>query len=198
MTRIQTLLFTGLLGLALLALLAPAGARPADDEKKDREPDVIYVPTAQAVVEKMLELAEVKKDDLVYDLGCGDARIPVTAAKKYGCKAWGFDIDPQRIKESLANVKKNDVEKLVTIEKKDIFTLDLSKVNVVTLYLLPELNVRLMPQLEKMKPGSRIVSHDFDMRGAKPDKVVTLSAKDDQGNEREHTVYLWTIPLKKE
>jgi hypothetical protein len=158
-------------------------------------PDVIFVPTPQNVVEKMLEMAQVKKDDLLYDLGCGDGRIVVTAAKKYGCKCVGYDIDPQRIKESLENVEKNNVGDLVTIEQEDIFTLDLSKANVITLYLLPSLNVKLIPQLEKLKPGSRIVSHDFDMRGVKPDEVVEI--KSDEGY-REHTIYLWTTPLKKE
>jgi ribosomal protein L11 methylase PrmA len=167
-------------------------------EDKEREPDVIYVPTPQGVVDKMLEMAKVEKGDVVYDLGCGDGRIPVTAAKKYGCKAWGFDVDPKRIEESLANVKTNKVGELVTIEKKDIFTLDLSKADVVTLYLLPRLNVKLIPQLEKLKKGSRIVSHDFDMEGVTPDKVVKLNAKNDRGDEREHTIYLWTVPLKKE
>ena len=133
---------------------------------------------------------------MVYDLGCGDGRIPVTAAKKYGCKAFGFDIDPKRIKESQENVEKNGVGNLVTIEQKDIFTLDLSKANVVTLYLLPSLNVKLIPQLEKLKPGSRIVSHDFDMRGVTPDQVVQVAG--DDGLSYGHTVYLWTTPLKKE
>jgi len=159
-----------------------------------RTPDVIFVPTPQEVVEKMLELAKVTKDDLVYDLGCGDGRIVVTAAQKYGCKAFGFDIDPQRIKESLENVAKNNVGDLVTIEQKDIFTLDLSKVNVVTLYLLPSLNVKLIPQLDKLPPGSRIVSHDFDMEGVQPDQVVQVTT---DGNSYGHTVYLWTTPLKK-
>jgi len=159
-----------------------------------REPDVVFVPTPQDVVDKMLELVKVTKEDLVYDLGCGDGRIVVTAAKKYGCKAKGYDIDPKRVRESLENVRDNGVEDLVTIEQKDIFTLDLSKANVVTLYLLPELNVKLIPQLEKLKDGSRIVSHDFAMEGVKPDKVVTLTSKED---EYEHTVYLWTVPLKK-
>ena len=124
-----------------------------EQAEEARKPDVIYVPTPQEVVEKMLEVAKVTKDDVVYDLGCGDGRIPVTAAKKYGCKAFGFDIDPERIKESQENVEKNKVGNLVTIEQKDIFTLDLSKANVVTLYLLPSLNVKLIPQLEKLKPG---------------------------------------------
>jgi SAM-dependent methyltransferase len=161
--------------------------------KPTKTPDVIYVPTPQDVVEKMLELAEVKKGDLVYDLGCGDGRIVVTAAKKFGCKAVGFDIDPQRVRESLENVKKNGVEKLVQIKEADIFTLDLSDANVITLYLLPDLNVRLIPQLQKLKPGSRIVSHQFDMRGVKPKKVVQVPV-----NGQTHQVYLWVTPLEKE
>jgi tRNA G37 N-methylase Trm5 len=185
----------GLAGLlAVFGALAPV---QADDQPK-RKPDILYVPTPQAVVDKMLELAEVKKDDIVYDLGCGDGRIPVTAARKYGCKAWGYDIDPERVRDSLANVKKNKVENLVTIEEKDIFTLDLSKANVITLYLLPSLNVKLIPQLEKLKPGSRVVSHDFDMRGCKPKNKVELKAKSDEGTEREHTIYLWVTPFEKE
>jgi precorrin-6B methylase 2/LEA14-like dessication related protein len=157
--------------------------------------DVVFVPTPQDVVDKMLELAQVKKDNLVYDLGCGDGRIVVTAARRYGCKAVGFDIDPRRIEESLENVRKNNVGNLVTIVQKDIFTLDLSKADVITLFLLSRLNVKLIPQLEQLKPGSRIVSHTFPMEGIKPDKVVTLISKEDKS---EHTIYLWTTPLKKE
>lgn len=157
--------------------------------------DVVFVPTPRDVVDKMLELAQVKKDDLVYDLGCGDGRIIVTAAKRYGCKAVGFDIDPRRIKESLENVRKNKVGHLVTIEQKDIFTLDLSDADVITMFLLPSLDVKLIPQLQKLKPGSRIVSHSFAMGEIKPDKVVTMISEEDQS---EHTIYLWITPLKKE
>ncbi len=165
-----------------------------EETQEPKRPDVIFVPTPQEVVDKMLELAQVTKDDVVYDLGCGDGRIVVTAAKKYGCKAFGFDVDTERIQESKENVEKSGVGNLATIEQKDIFTLDLSKANVVTLYLLPSLNVKLIPQLEKLKPGSRIVSHDFDMRGVTPDKTVTVDGDGGYG----HTVYLWTTPLKKE
>ncbi len=175
-----------------------AGETTTVDLRKPAEgdvtPDVIYVPTPQAVVDKMLEMAGVKKDDVVYDLGCGDGRIVVTAAKKYGCKAVGFDIDPDRIKEARENVRKNGVGDLVTIKQEDIFKQDLSKASVVTLYLLPELNVKLIPQLEKLKPGSRIVSHDFDMKGVKPKQTFNMHANDD----REHTIYLWVTPLEKE
>ena len=166
---------------------------PEEELKVIRTPDVIFVPTPQEIVDKMLELARVKKDDLVYDLGCGDGRIVVTAAQKYGCVAKGFDIDPQRVRESRENVRKNNVGHLVTIEQKDIFTLDLSEVDVVTLYLLPTLNVKLIPQLQKMKPGSRIVSHDFNMEGVKPDKVITVKT---ENQYYEKPVYLWTTPLK--
>jgi SAM-dependent methyltransferase len=161
--------------------------------QEPKRPDVIFVPTPPEVVAKMLALAQVTKDDVVYDLGCGDGRI-VVAAAKMGCKTFGFDVDPNRIQESKENVASNGVGGLATIEQKDIFTLDLSKANVVTLYLLPSLNVKLIPQLEKLKPGSRIVSHDFDMRGVTPDQVVQVNGD----NGYEHTVYLWTTPLKKE
>ena len=135
--------------------------KPGDNPigNANREPDVIFVPTPQEVVDKMLELADVKKDDIVYDLGCGDGRIVVTAAKKYGAKAVGIDIDPQRVKESLANVKQNQVEDLVTINKGDLFALDLSEATVVT--LLPDSEAQRPAVARSWKsssPGSRIVS----------------------------------------
>ena len=157
-------------------------------------PDAIFVPTPQDVVEKMLALAQVKKTDVVYDLGCGDGRIVVTAAKKYGCKAVGVEIDPECVKLSQELVKKEGVGHLVAIEAKDLFTRDLSQADVVTLYLLPQLNVKLLPQLAKLKPGARIVSHAFPMEGIEPDQVVRMVSKEDGV---EHTLYLWTTPLKK-
>jgi SAM-dependent methyltransferase len=165
-------------------------------EKKERKPDVIFVPTPQPVVDKMLEMAEVKKDDVLYDLGCGDGRIVVTAAKRYGARATGIDIDPERIRESLENVRTNGVAGLVTIRQGDIFETDLSKASVVTLYLLPELNVKLMPRLKQLKPGTRIVSHDFDMRGAKPKKMISIRGGDDE--DADHTIYLWVVPWEEE
>ena len=181
------------IGITLKKRTSPTPKAVDSKVKKGPTPDVVFVPTPQNVVDKMLELANVKKDDLVYDLGCGDGRIVVTAAKRFGCKAVGYDIDPQRVEESLENVERNNVGHLVSIEQKDIFTLDLSKASVVTLYLLPDLNVKLIPQLQKLKPGSRIVSHDFRMKGVKPDKVVKLYS--DEDNDR-HKIYLWTSPLK--
>jgi uncharacterized protein (TIGR03000 family) len=168
--------------------------RPGDFESvdlrvagKERIPDVEYEPTPQKVVEAMLRLARVTKKDVVWDLGCGDGRIPVTAARKYGCKARGFDIDPERIRDSLANVKKNGVGHLVAIEQKDIFTLDLSKEpTVVTLYLLPRLNAKLLPQLRTLPAGARIVSNSHRMADIKADERMTVDTGDD-----EFTIYLW-------
>jgi SAM-dependent methyltransferase len=178
-------------GLADEPQTAPAGKEPAVESTRA---DVVFVPTPNDVVMKMLDLAKVSKADLVYDLGCGDGRIVVLAAKKRGARGVGYDIDPQRIRECHANAKQHQVEDLVRFEQEDIFKLDLSRATVVTLYLLPSLNVRLIPQLEKLKPGTRIVSHDFDMKGVKPEQVVTVQSKEDNV---EHTLYLWTTPLKK-
>jgi SAM-dependent methyltransferase len=177
------------------------GAAPSVEEETYPEgqvPDIVYVPTPQNVVDKLLEAAKIGKDDVLYDLGCGDGRIVINAAKRFGIKAVGYDIDPKRVAESRANVKSNGVEHLVTIEQKDIFTVDLSPATVVTLYLLPELNVRLIPQLEKLRPGSRIVSHDFDMEGVEPEMIWTVIARDHrEPKNRDHYVYLWKTPLKK-
>src|SRR6267142_1192579 len=191
---------TGLLAAASLAfafgLLGLPSAHSQDkDQKPPRDPDVIYVPTPQEVVDKMLALADVRPGEVVYDLGCGDGRIPVTASKKYGVRSWGFDINPVRVKESLENVEKNNVKNLVTIKLQDIFELDLSKADVITLYLLPQLNVKLIPQLDKLKPGCRIVSHDFNMEGVRPKREISFRPSD---GSREHRVYLWVTPLEKE
>ncbi len=158
----------------------------------ETKPDVIFVPTPQVVVDKMLELAEVSPKDILYDLGCGNGIIVVAAAKR-GARAVGFDVDPERVLETRENIAKNNVAELAKVLQKDIFTLDLSGASVVTLYLLPSLNVKLIPQLEQLKPGSRIVSHDYDMKGVKPVRVVRV-----QGPAREHKVYLWRTPLVKE
>ena len=161
-------------------------------------PDIEYVPTPQVVVDKMLEVLELHDGDVLYDLGCGDGRIVVTAAQRYGVKAFGWDIDPRRVREARANVKKAGVEGLATIEIGDVFKLDLSPATAVTLYLLPQLNVRLIPQLQRLRRGSRIVSHDFDMEGlVPPDRKWILMAPHFHfpHKEREHFVFFWTAPL---
>lgn len=179
---------------------AAEGAAPAATNAPAKKPDVIFVPTRMEVVNKMLEMAEIKTNDILYDLGCGDGRIVVTAARKYGIKAVGVDIDPQRVKESLENVRSNHVERLVTIKQADIFELDFHEASVVTLYLLPDLNVRLMPKLAKLKPGTRIISDDFDMQGAKPKEIVHVERTgDDEGvTEMQNTIYKWVVPWEPE
>ena len=154
---------------------------------------VMYLPTPQDVVERMLDMAEVSADDMVYDLGCGDGRVVVTAATIYGCRGRGYDIDPLRVRDSRENAQKRGVEHLVAIRKRDIFELDLREADVVFLFLLPELNVRLIPQLQRLGPGTRIISHMWDMEGVRPDKVLHLDSSDDN---QDHVVYLWTTPLQ--
>ena len=165
--------------------VARAQAQESDFESKKIVP---FVPTPQEVVDKMLETAEVKKGDVVYDLGSGDGRIVITAAKKYGVRAVGFEIDPDLIKKSRENIRKEGVQQLAEIRQQDILTVDVSGATVVTMYLLPDVNLQLRPTLlRQLKPGSRIVSHAFDMGDWKPDKVVQVNGR---------TVYLWTLPAK--
>jgi precorrin-6B methylase 2 len=154
--------------------------------------DVQYVPTPQIVVDAMLELAKVTADDVVYDLGCGDGRIVVTAARRYGSKAVGIDLDPKRVQESNENVERNQLERLVTIRQANLFQTDLSKATVVTMYLLPPVNAKLLPRLQKLKAGTRIVAHSFDLKGVKPDRVVKIPM-DEKGFR---TIYLYVTPLK--
>lgn len=167
---------------------------PRSTVAQAQEKEIVpYVPTPQDVVDRMLEMAQVKKGDVVYDLGSGDGRIVITAAKKYGVKAIGFEINPERVKLSRANVRKEGLEKLAEIRDQDIRTVDLSPASVLTMYLLPEVNLMIRPNIWKqMKPGSRVVSHDFDMGDWKPAKEVHI--KDNSGWE--HTVYLWNVEAK--
>lgn len=150
--------------------------------------DVPYVPTPQPVVDAMLKVASVAKDDIVYDLGCGDGRIVVTAAKTYGAHGTGFDLNPERIKEAHENARQAGVEKLVKFVEKNLFETDLSGASVVTLYLLPDVNLRLRPKLlRELKVGSRIVSHAFDMGDWKPDKKLDIEGR---------LVYFWLVTEK--
>src|SRR5262245_26017307 len=172
MNRRRTLLA---LALSPLALAAPARAQQAQ-RLLAREPDVPFVPTRQEVVEEMLRVAAVKPSDIVYDLGCGDGRIVVTAAQKFGARGVGIDINPQRISEAKANAKLANVEKNVEFRLGDLFAADIREATVVTLYLLPDVNLRLKPKLQQdLRPGSRVVSHDFSMGDDwRPEKTVRL------------------------
>ena len=185
---IRVLALVGLMvAVAWPSVPARVYAQAATQEAPTRRPDVIYVPTPEEVVEAMLQVANVGKNDVVYDLGCGDGRIPVTAAKKYGARGVGIDIDPQRIKEATENVSKNNVGDRVRVMNADLFATDISEASVVTLYLLPSLNVKLIPTLQKLRPGTRIVSHAFDMGNCRPEKELDVNGR---------KVYFWTVPMK--
>ena len=175
--------------LVTIALYSPLHAQQAAQAPPLRTPDVLFVPTPPDVVEAMLKLAEVSASDLVYDLGCGDGIIVATAAQKYGARAVGIDIDPQRVKESTDRIQKANVTDKVKILNQDLFTTDISQATVVTLYLLPSLNQKLIPKLNKeLKPGTRIVSQSFNMGDQNP----PLKTLDVNGR----SVYLWKTPLK--
>lgn len=182
--RHRPLLLTTILGL-FLSLPLPAQT----PQKRPDAPQLApYVPTPTEVVDRMLQLGQVGKTDVIYDLGCGDGRIPITAAKRFGTRGVGVDIDPQRIAEANANAKKEGVAHLVTFKLQDAMATDVSDATVVTLYLLSASNLKLRPILTRqLKPGARIVSHAFSMGDWQPDKVDTFI--DTAGTTR--TLYLW-------
>lgn len=173
--------------LPLLAGFA-CGASAQQPAKQLRDPDVPYVPTPQNVVEAMLKLAEVKKGDVLYDLGSGDGRLVITAAKLYGVKGTGIDINPVRIEEATANAKKEGVTNMVRFLNQDLFESDFHDASVITLYLLPGINLKLRPKLwSELKPGTRIVSHSFDMGDWQAEKQVDIEGR---------VLYFWTIPKR--
>ncbi len=175
-----------LLALVAAPLIAAGAVSPACAQAAAlRGPDVVFVPTPPQVVDRMLSVARVGRGDVLYDLGCGDGRIVIEAAKRFGTRGVGIDIDPQRIAEARANARAAGVEHLVQFRNADLFETDFSEATVVTLYLLPSLNVKLRPKLWKeLRRGARVVSHDFDMGDWKPLQTHQL------GNR---TVYFWTI-----
>lgn len=158
-----------------------------------RELDVPYVPTHQTVVDEMLKMAEVKGTDVLYDLGSGDGRIPITAAQRFGTRGVGVDLNPQRVKEANENAEKAGVTDKVRFIEGDLFEQDFSEATVVTLYLLPEVNMRLRPKLLDMPAGTRVVSHNYDMGDWKPEKTKTIETPDGST----HYVYFWRVPEKK-
>lgn len=183
---------------AALAAVIPAGfhiglptkspVATAQDGNFDNKKIVPFVPSPQEVVDKMIDLAGVKKGDIVYDMGSGDGRIVIAAAKK-GARATGFEIDGDLVKESRENIRKAGMQNLAEIRQQDILTVDFSPASVITMYLLPDVNLKLKPNLlQQLKPGSRVVSHSFDMGDWKPDKVERVDGR---------TIYLWIIPAKK-
>ena len=176
----------------IAALVAPSSAQVAPSSAQQpaplRSPDVIFVPTPQEVVDAMLKLANVSASDLVYDLGSGDGRIPITAARTYGARGVGIDIDPQRIEEAMENLKTAGVADKVRFLNQDLFETDISEATVVSLYLLPSLNLKVLPKLNaELKPGTRVVSHAFDMGDIKPQQTQNVEGR---------TIYLWTVPIQ--
>lgn len=173
--------------LAALLLLAPlpAAAQAVATAGKLRDPDVIYVPTPQPVIDKMFELVKLKKGDVLFDLGSGDGRIPIKAAQKFGVRGTGIDINPVRIQEANANARAANVTNLVRFTNADLFETDFSSATVVTLYLLPTLNDKLLPKLLALKPGTRIVSHAFPITGWTPDADAEVDSR---------PVYMWRVP----
>jgi predicted RNA methylase len=173
-----------------LTVATPVAAGQAATQAPLRSPDVIFVPTPPEVVAAMLKVAKVGKGDVVFDLGSGDGRIPIAAVKDFGAaRATGIDIDPQRIKEATANLKASGITgDRVRFLNQDLFTTDISEATVVTLYLLPSLNLKLIPKfMKELKPGTRIVSHSFDMGDWVPEQTVDVDGR---------KVYFWTIPKK--
>lgn len=196
MIRLRLLAAGAVLAVLAVALLPMGQGLRADDKDKDKDKEeskfnLVYVPTPEKVVEKMLDMAKVTKKDIVFDLGCGNGIMLAIAAKKYGCKGVGIDLNPIRIKESHETIKKFGVEKLVEIRQGDALKVkDFNKANVVVLYMLPEFMNWLEPIAKKtLKPGTRIVSHDYKW-DTKWEPDVTVEFK---GPERTHTIYMWTV-----
>lgn len=187
---------TRLLALACLLGGLSAGAAPPDEDRpRKRSPDAAFVPTPPDVVKRMLELAAVTKGDVVYDLGSGDGRVVIAAAKVHGCKAVGVELDKDLVAKSRERAKAAGVEKLATFEHGDLFEADFSGASVVARYVLPGMSQELIPKFETLKPGSRIVCHCFPIPGVKPDRVLKVTSDQD---DVERPLYLYTLPLTKE
>jgi SAM-dependent methyltransferase len=178
-----------------VAILLISSVLAQAPQQLKQAPEVPYVPTTQVAVEAMLKLAGVTGDDVVYDLGCGDGRIVITAAKLYGARGVGIDIDPQRIQEANENAKKAGVERLVRFEENDLFKANIREASVVTLFLLTKVNARLRPKLlSELRVGTRVVSNTFDMGDWKPQKEFTVDTGEEGYFSRK--LYLWTIPQR--
>ena len=195
MYGIRSVVRLAVLGTCLFSALSAVASEPAVGERPKRTPDSVFVPTPDDIVAKMLEVAGVTKDDVIYDPGCGDGRIVIAAAKKYGCRGVGIELSPKLVRDARASAVRNQVERLVRILEEDIYAVDMSEATVVTLYLLPGMNVKLIPQLQKLKPGARIVAHDYGVqdRVEEPATKITINSREDAV---EHYIYLGTAPLK--
>jgi len=176
--------------LVLLSGVAALLVQVAPPRAEEVKLDVPFVATPQAVVDAMLDLAQVTKDDYLIDLGSGDGRIPIAAARRFGTKGMGVDIDPARVYEANVNAANARVSDKVEFKQQDLFETDIRKATVLTLFLLPRLNLELRPRiLSELKPGSRVVSNSFGMGDWKPDKTIKVE---------DRTIYLWIIPDKEQ
>src|SRR6267378_8196192 len=186
--------------IAALTWVALACPCSATAQGPDKELDTPYVPTPQAVVDKMLDMAQVKSGDMVVDLGSGDGRIMITAAQRHGARGFGVDIDPRLVQRSNDEARRLGVADRVKFLRQDLFNTDFHEANVLTLYLLPDVNMALRPKiLAELKPGTRVVSHDYDMREWRPDAEQAIPAPDKKvGMRKESTVYLWIVPARVE
>jgi SAM-dependent methyltransferase len=181
-------------GLAVRCLLERAADLPLSSPPPERqERNAPFIKTPDAVVEKMVELAGLQASDVVYDLGCGDGRIVITAAMKSGCRGVGFDIDPERVAQARDNAKLHAVEQRVQIVEQDLFTVDLSKADVAMMYLLPWMMNKLVPQFQAMRPGCRIVSHAFWIEGVEPDEVADVAIRE---HNETAPIYVYRTPLR--
>jgi hypothetical protein len=178
--------------VAVLLLAAAAGAQSPTTQQKPL--DVPYVPTHESLVDEMLSMAKVGKNDVLYDLGSGDGRIVITAAQRFGTRGVGYDLDPERISEARENARRAGVTDRVRFELQDIFTAKISDATVVTMYLLPDVNLRLRPKLlAELRPGTRIVSHNYDLGDWQP-----LQRKEMDVAGINHTLFLWVVPARKQ
>jgi SAM-dependent methyltransferase len=196
--RLLTILIVGTITIVVVSASASWLNERARRVRLDEAPlqripkNAPFITSPDIIVNRMIEMAKITDRDLVYDLGCGDGRIVISAAVQRGCQGVGFDIDPQRVAEARANARLHEVEDLVMIEERDIFTLDFREADVIMMYLLPWMLEKLIPQLENCPPGTRIVSHDFRIEGIQEDQEAVIKL------ERETKyVYLYVTPLKK-
>jgi len=198
MTRVETLRRR----IAELAWVAAVLVCPCTviAQGQGKELDTPYVPTPQAVVDKMLDMAQVKAGDVVIDLGSGDGRIMITAARRHGAQGFGVEIDPRLVQRSNEEARRLGIADRVKFLRQDLFNTDFHEANVLTLYLLPDVNIALRPKiLAELKPGTRVVSHDYDMREWRPDAEETIPAPDKSvGMRKESMVYLWIVPARVE
>jgi SAM-dependent methyltransferase len=185
-------------GLIIAGAIAFGGLRQLSKRVPDPAPlqripkNAPFITTPDFVVDKMIELGEVTESDLVYDLGCGDGRIVITAARQHGCRGVGFDLNPERVAEAREKARQHGVEHLVTIEQQDVFQLDLSQANVIMIYLLPWMLEKLTAQFDRCPPGTRIVSHNYSIAGIESDKEVEVSE-----GRQDHYVIVYVTPLRR-